>query len=50
VAEEHKTHVRPTAKAAQLPASQPQETVIVSVKIKALKVQGNRVKECVTTG
>jgi hypothetical protein len=38
VAEEHKTHVRPTAKAAQSPAPQPQETVIVSVKIKALKV------------
>src|SRR3954452_180289 len=38
VAEEHKTHVRPTAKAAQSPASQPQETVIVSVKIKALKL------------
>jgi hypothetical protein len=36
VAEEHKTHVRP--KAAQSPAPQHQETVIVSVKIKALKV------------
>jgi len=38
VAEEHKTHVRPRAKAAQSSASQHQETVIVSVKIKALKV------------
>jgi sRNA-binding protein len=38
VAEEHKTHVRPRAKAAQSPASQHQETIIVSVKIKALKV------------
>ena len=38
VAEEHKTHVRPKAKAAQSPAPQPQETVIVAVKIKALKV------------
>jgi sRNA-binding protein len=38
VAEEHRTHVRPRAKAAQSPASQHQETVIVSVKIKALKV------------
>ena len=38
VAEAHKTHVRPKAKAAQCPASQHQETVIVSVKIKALKV------------
>ena len=36
VAEEHKTHFRP--KAAQSPAPQHQETVIVSVKIKALKV------------
>ena len=36
VAEEHKIHVRP--KAAQPPAPQHQETVIVSVKIKALKV------------
>ena len=35
VAEEHK---RPRAKAAQAPASQHQETVIVSIKIKALKV------------
>ena len=43
VAEEHKTHVRPKAKAAQPPASQQQETVIVSVKIKALKVQGDRI-------
>src|SRR3954453_18696256 len=38
VAEEHKSHVRPKAKAAQSPAPQYQETVIVSVKIKALKV------------
>jgi sRNA-binding protein len=38
VVEEHKTHVRPKAKAAQSPAPQHQETVIVSVKIKALKV------------
>jgi sRNA-binding protein len=38
VAEEHKTHVQPRAKAAQSSASQHQETVIVSVKIKALKV------------
>ena len=38
VAEEHKTHVRPKAKAAQPSALQHQETVIVSVKIKALKV------------
>src|SRR4051812_31190699 len=38
VAEEHKTHVRPTVKAAQCPASQHQESVIVAVKIKALKV------------
>jgi hypothetical protein len=38
VAEEHKIHVRPTAKAARSPAPQPQETVIVSVKIKTLKV------------
>jgi hypothetical protein len=38
VAEAHKTHVRPTAKAARSPAPQPQESIIVSVKIKALKV------------
>src|SRR4051812_24274399 len=36
VAEEHKTHVRP--KVAHSPAPQHQETVIVSVKVKALKV------------
>ena len=36
VAEEHKTHVQP--KAVQSSAPQHQETVIVSVKIKALKV------------
>jgi hypothetical protein len=36
VAEEHRIHLGP--KAAQPPAPQPQETVIVSVKIKALKV------------
>src|SRR5690349_9740358 len=35
-AEEHKTHIRP--KTAQSPAPPHQETVIVSVKIKALKV------------
>ena len=38
VAEEHKTHIWPKAKATQPSASQHQETVIVSVKIKALKV------------
>ena len=38
VAEEHKIHARPKAKAAQPSALQHQETVIVSVKIKALKV------------
>jgi hypothetical protein len=38
VAEEHKTHVWTKAKAAQCPAPQHQETIIVSVKIKALKV------------
>jgi sRNA-binding protein len=38
VAEEHKTHIWPKAKAAQPSALQHQETVIVSVKIKALKV------------
>jgi sRNA-binding protein len=38
VAEEHKVYVRPKAKAAQSPTPQHQETVIVSVKIKALKV------------
>src|SRR3954453_13516010 len=32
VADEHKTHVWPKVKAAQLPAPQPQETVIVTVK------------------
>jgi hypothetical protein len=38
VAEEHKPHVQPKAKAVQSPAPQHQETIIVSVKIKALKV------------
>src|SRR4051812_31881282 len=38
VVEEHKTHVQPKAKAVQPPAPQHQETVIVAVKIKALKV------------
>ena len=43
VAEEHKTHVWTKAKAARSLAPQHQETVIVSVKIKALKVQGDRI-------
>src|SRR4051812_48050805 len=38
VAEEHRVYIRPNAKAAQALAQQPQETIIVSVKIKALKV------------
>src|SRR3954468_13372035 len=38
VVEEHKTHVQPKAKAVQSPAPQHQETITVSVKIKALKV------------
>jgi sRNA-binding protein len=44
VAEEHRVyiqpnaHIRPKAKATQSPASQHQETVIVAIKIKALKV------------
>ena len=38
VADEHKIHLGPKAKAAQSSAPQHQETVIVPVKIKALKV------------
>jgi hypothetical protein len=38
VADEHKTPVRPISKAVPSPTPQRQETIVVSVKIKALKV------------